>query len=235
MQVPGNRAGCRGSQRIAPSVTLHRSDYWENRLRGHFNEKGVGDIGVSRSYNKWLYAVRRQLFRRMTHRIPLIPEQTKVLDIGSGTGFYIGEWLAWGAQSVAGVDITETAVERLRLAYPGCSFIRADIGDAGAILAPAATLDVVSAFDVMFHVVDDRRYRQAIENVAALLKPGGYFIYSDNLVSDEVRMSHYVSRTEEHILGTLAAAGLKVRHRLPVFALMNDPVRTSSRMLRRWF
>ena len=216
-------------------MTIHRAGYWEDRLRGHFNEQGVGDIGLSRSYNKWLYAVRRRVFRRMASRLPVMPEQAKVLDIGSGTGFYIREWLAWGAQSVRGIDITDTAVERLKVDYPDCSFIRADIGEADPQFAPPASQDVVSAFDVMFHIVEDAHYRQAIENVAGLLKPGGYFVYSDNLVSDEVRMPHYVSRTEEHIVDTLGEAGMVVRHRLPVFALMNDPVRTSSRILRRWF
>src|SRR5437867_6759249 len=56
-----------------------------------------------------------------------------------------------------------------------------DISDA---LLPSAReeYDFVSAFDVLFHIVEEERYEQAIRNVHALLRPGGLFLFSALLV-----------------------------------------------------
>jgi len=76
--------------------------YWENRLAVNFNPKGVGDIGLSESYNEFLYRIRASDFRQTIKDIPLNMVSIDVLDIGSGTGFYINQWLKAGV--VIGFD-----------------------------------------------------------------------------------------------------------------------------------
>lgn len=209
--------------------------YWENRLRARYDEQGVGDIGMSRAYNSHLYSVRRHVFRRCVRRLAVEPSKAKVLDVGSGTGVYVDEWLKWGAGEVTGLDITETAVDALRSVFPRCRFIQADIGEPSLPAEIQNGYDVVSAFDVLFHIVDDERYEQALQNVRYALRPGGWFLYSDNLVPLEARLAHYVSRSETSILDALQRNGFEVLKRMPMFVLMNDPVRTESRLLRRWY
>lgn len=209
--------------------------YWEERLRAHGDERGVGDIGLSSSYNTWLYEVRRHVFRRLLRHLPLTPGDARVLDIGSGTGVYVKEWRRWGAGEVTGSDITQIVIDRLSGLFPANRFLKLDIGGAELGELRPASYDVVSAFDVLFHIVDDDRYQQAVRNISSLVAPGGWFIYSDNLVRRGSRISHFVSREEEAILETLAANGFVVRKRVPMFVLMNDPVRTASPLLRRWF
>jgi SAM-dependent methyltransferase len=209
--------------------------YWENRLRARYDERGVGDIGMSRTYNSCLYFVRRRVFRRCVNRLPIEPSKIRVLDVGTGTGVYVEEWHRWGAAQVTGLDITERAVDRLRLAFPQSRFIQADIGEPSLPAEMQNGYDVVSAFDVLFHIVDDERYQQALENVRNALRPGGWFLYSDNLVPLEARVAHYVSRSEASILDALQRSGFEVLRRMPMFVLMNDPVRTKSRVLRRWY
>jgi SAM-dependent methyltransferase len=209
--------------------------YWENRLRASYDERGVGDIGMSRAYNSYLYSIRRRVFRRCVRDIPIDPSSASVLDIGSGTGVYIDEWRRWGAANVTGVDITPTAVERLRAAFPAFKFIKADIGEASMPPEINSGYNVVSAFDVLFHIVDDERYQQALKNIFQALSPRGWFLYSENLVPHESRLAHYVSRNESTILDSLRQNGFEVVSRAPVFVFMNDPVRTRSRVLRRWY
>ena len=209
--------------------------YWENRLRASYDEKGVGDIGLSRAYNAHLYSVRRRVFRRCVSKLPIDPSTANVLDIGSGTGVYVEEWRRWGASSVTGMDITTTAVERLRARFPEFSFAQNDIGESTQAEEIRSKFDIASAFDVLFHIVDDDRYQQALRNIAGSLKSRGWFLYSENLVPNESRLSHYVSRNESTILGALRTTGFEIVSRMPVFVLMNDPVRTESRLLRRWY
>ncbi|MEO5580210.1 MAG: class I SAM-dependent methyltransferase [Gemmatimonadaceae bacterium] len=209
--------------------------YWEDRLRANYDERGVGDIGLSKAYNTYLYAVRRRIFRRLLRRLPLTPSKTRVLDVGSGTGVYVQEWLRWGAGAVTGCDITQVAVDRLAESFRAARFLRLDIGASVSDELRGERFDVISAFDVLFHIVDDQRYRTSLERIAELVVPGGWFLYSDNLVEHESRISHFVSRTGSDIIGALTASGFIVRRRTPMFVVMNDPVRSRSRLLRRWF
>lgn len=209
--------------------------YWESRLRQRYDQRGVGDIGMSRAYNSRLYDVRRTVFGRAVKRIPGDPRTWKVLDVGSGTGFYLDAWARLGVRSITGLDFTDQATIKLRDAFPSVSILKADIGASSPPPQIESGHDVVSAFDVLFHVVDDQQYRQALSNIARSLKPGGWFIWSENLVPREQRLTHYVSRDESMILGAVEEAGFRVTDRIPAFVLMNDPVRSESRLLRKWY
>lgn len=216
------------------SADIDPKQYWENRLAENFNDRGVGDIGLPESYNRFLYRVRRRVFRRAVKLAGIKAEQAKVLDVGSGTGFYIGNWLGVGVLDLSGSDITQVAVDQLSQKYTTVPFRQVDIGET-AVPWPTATFDCISSFDVLFHIVDDNRFTIAIQNIASLLKPKGVFLYSDNLVREAFNVRHQVGRTEAMILQALNAAGLTVEHRIPMFVLMNDPVRSRSRLLRKVF
>jgi SAM-dependent methyltransferase len=211
------------------------SAYWEDRLRANYDDRGVGDIGLPRAYNHYLYEVRRRVFRRLLRRLPLEPADARVLDVGSGTGAYVREWQRWGAKDVTGCDIAQTAVSRLAQQFPRARFACCDIGEPALSWSVGERYDVVSAFDVLFHIVDDDRYEQAIKNIASLITPSGWFVYSDNLVSHQARIEHFVSRGETAILGALRRNGFQIRRRVPMFVLMNDPVRSRNPFLQRWF
>jgi SAM-dependent methyltransferase len=215
-------------------AAIDPKQYWEDRLAENFNDRGVGDIGLPESYNRFLYNVRRRVFRRAVRLAGIDPAKSKVLDVGSGTGFYIRNWLDSGVCDLSGSDLTQIAVDQLSDKYANVPFRQLDIGDA-VIPWPSATFDCISSFDVLFHIVEDTRFTAAIQNIASLLKPGGVFLYSDNLVGEAFNARHQVGRTEDSILQTLKHAGLNVEHRIPMFVLMNDPVRSRSRLLRKAF
>lgn len=91
------------------------------------------------------------------------------------------------------------------------------------------TFDVVTAFDVLFHIVDDDAYQHALSNISCLLEPGGYFIFSENcLHTKALRSIHQVSRPIQEISNMLKGAGFRLVKRVPMFVLMNTPVDTSS-------
>lgn len=213
-------------------------DYWERRLRDHFSLEGVGYLRLGRRFNEWMYRVRGEVFDRVVAE-EVRPGQRsleglRVLEVGPGTGFYVARWLARGA-SVTGVDLTDVVVEKLRATYPPGRFIRGDIGLPleQPLAGEGGTFDVVSAFDVLFHIVDDAMYDRALANLAGLLKPGGLFLWSDNFVHQEtVRVTHQVSRSLGEITAALGRAGFDVVRRVPMFVLMNYPADTRSRLAR---
>jgi SAM-dependent methyltransferase len=157
-----------------------------------------------------------------------------VLDVGSGTGFYVDRWKRLGAR-VTGLDLTEVAVHELSRCFPGNRFVRADIGGPlDNVPLRAASFDAVSAFDVLFHIVDDAAYGRAFQNIAALLKPGGWFLWSDNFLRNATeRIAHQASRPLAESVRLVESAGLTVVSRVPMFVLMNYPADARSR-LARW-
>jgi len=205
------------------------SDYWESRLEENFGLHGAGFIGLGREYNNLLYKVRRNVFIRKMKSIDIDFTSLDVLDIGCGTGFYVDLWNRIGARTVTGIDITNIAVRTLKTKYPDRDFYRVDISNQEDIeKLNAKKYDVVSAFDILFHIVDDKNYDAAIKNIHSILKPNGIFVFSDNFIHGPAKRSTYqVSRSLAHIEKTLTENGFKITHRCPMFVLMNTPVDTT--------
>jgi SAM-dependent methyltransferase len=206
--------------------------YWESRLSAGFDPDGVGYIGLGVSFNRWMYRVRRRMFLRAISA-RLDPSTARVLDIGSGTGFYIDRWHELGVSSVTGSDLTAIAVRRLELRYPHDRVLRLDVG--GSDL-PDDRFTHISAMDVLYHVVDDAHYERAFSNLSRLLEPGGLLVFSENFIhADATSTEHQVSRRMDRIESIVAAAGLEQIMRRPLFFLMNAPVDSSSRLHVRWW
>jgi SAM-dependent methyltransferase len=197
--------------------------YWDRRLDRRFSLQGVGLVSVSRGYNRWLYRVRNRVFHRIVDTLGLEPGRAKVLDVGVGVGFYTRRWLELGVELV-GVDIADSAVRRLRLRYPEVRFERLDISDDVTGVGGADGFDVVDAFDVLFHIVDDERYRDAIENIYGLLRPGGWLVFTDVCSRRRSQPSkHYVRRSLTEVEDVLRETGFELVWRQPAFVLMNYP------------
>ena len=207
---------------------LEPGDYWEERLRERPGLEGVGVSGLGPGFNRWAYRIRAVNFGRAL-REPLRERPARrVLDIGSGTGFWIDRWTELGAAEVVGSDLTEVVVERLAASRPGLDVRRLDIGSPGALaeagLEPAS-FDYVSAIDVLFHLLDGQAYRRAFANVAALLREGGMFVFSEDMArgSGVRRRRIKVTRSAGRTRRTWEAAGLEERYRSRLFVLMNFP------------
>jgi hypothetical protein len=81
--------------------------------------------------------------------------------------------------------------------------------------------------------VDDAAYARALGNIAALLKPGGWFLWSDNFLRHAAeRVTHQASRPLAESVRLVEAAGFEIVERVPLFVLMNYPADTTSRVAR---
>jgi len=205
--------------------------YWDERLATHPGLTGVGYIGLGKQYNAWLYRIKKAVFRRRVRSQGMDFARSTVLDVGSGTGFFIEQWKALGVQKVVGVDLADTSVANLRRRFPDTEFHQMDIGSDVEGRWQGA-FDAVSSFDVLYHIVDDERYVTALRNIYSFLRPGGLFIWSDNFVHGGTpRATTQVSRSLEEIEAILARTGFQIVERRPLFYLMNTPVDSHNPLL----
>jgi SAM-dependent methyltransferase len=205
--------------------------YWSNRLEQTFSLEGVGYLGLGEEYNRWMYAVRRSVFRSAVRGL-IDPPRGRILDVGSGTGFYVKLWRELGARDVTGSDLTAVAVEQLTRRFPEASFRVLDLTQ--PLAADQERFDAISAMDVLFHIVDDDGYARAIDNLGRMLAPGGILVFTENLPHGRTdRGEHQTSRSLESVSSLLAHAGLAIELRRPVFVLMNTPVDSDSTLLER--
>jgi len=215
--------------------TFDAKEYWEKRLQGNYDLHGVGLIEWGEQFNRWLYRIRRHGFLKTMRRERSDWANATVLDIGSGTGFYLGCWRELEAARVHGMDLTDVAVQQLQETFPDMDIHCGDIGES-PIEGMHHQFDAISCMDVLFHIVDDAKYQQAFKNIADMLKDGGLFVFSDSwLKGDNERGVHIVHRSRALASTLITQAGLEVVDVHPMFILMNAPVDSKNPILKFWW
>lgn len=198
-------------------------EYWEARLSKKLDLTTVGDIGLGQ-YNLWLYKARYRALRQALKRGRVETQGKAVAEVGVGSGAFIPFWEKCGASTLVGVDITHASVEALSWQYPNHRFFQADV--TGSLpTGQDGQYDIVTAFDVLFHIVDDAAFQRAIANLGKLAKAGGWVIISDGFGSRPYGPFHHeYHRSHEHYARELEAAGLRPVFTDPIFYLMNTPI-----------
>lgn len=133
-----------------------------------------------------------------------------VLDAGCGWGVTLAALEARGYRSI-GLDISRSALEQLD--RPERHLVEADLSQ--RLEPPLAPSDVVLALDVIEHLDDDRG---AVNNLAAMVRPGGILILSvpalPQLFSEfDAVQGHRRRYTPETLRAAFADSGLALeRH-----------------------
>ncbi|HEX7118977.1 MAG TPA: class I SAM-dependent methyltransferase, partial [Longimicrobiales bacterium] len=190
-------------------------------------------IGYGERYNRYLYRAKVRALRTAVEAHGIEVRGRAVLDLGPGIGF----WLRWfesnGATRIAGLEIAEPAVARLRSAFPDAVIGHGSISDPWPF---DERFDLITAFDVFYHIVDDDAFRSALVEVSKHLAPGGAFVVTDRMGHAEVCPARHVRfRTNSAYRDALADCGLRVEGVYPVYRLLNGAL-ADSRLIRgsRW-
>lgn len=135
-----------------------------------------------------------------------------------------------GYKDVTGIDITEIEVKKLKENFPQYKIIQKGISD-DSKLNDFCNFDIITCFDVLFHIVDNNKYRSALENINNYLKPEGYLILSENYVFKKKDRTHIIDRKAREIESLLSSSGFKILEEIPVFFSLNPPMRSGNKLL----
>jgi SAM-dependent methyltransferase len=159
--------------------------------------------------------------------------QATVLDVGSGTGFWVDVWKSLGPKTVTASDVTQCAANQLRQRHPEIRVVRLDISSHDATQTLGTHYEIISAMDVLFHITCDEDFATAIANLSRLLRPRGFLVFSDNMLQRErPATATQANRTLETVQKHLSRNGLQIIRRAPMFFMMNAPIDVSSDAVR---
>jgi ubiquinone/menaquinone biosynthesis C-methylase UbiE len=146
-----------------------------------------------------------------------LPAQPRCLEIGCGQGAVTRLLVEhFEAQAVAtDFDPEQVAVAQERLADLD-EWVEFRVVDARAMPFDDAHFDGVFSFVVLHHIVDG--WREVVAETARMLKPGGWFVFTDLVVSPRAgrlvrRLLPRLDQLEEKVLhACLAENGLHLEH-----------------------
>jgi 2-polyprenyl-3-methyl-5-hydroxy-6-metoxy-1,4-benzoquinol methylase len=138
--------------------------------------QGVNDDpwGLSwRGFERCRYDQTLQILDDAIARLPKSRSELGILDVGCSSGFFTRLLPGLGGQ-VAGIDLSETAVQRARLRHPNIHFKQGSVFDCAGNLE---TYDVVVCLEVIYYVEPSRQddFLAAIDRI---LTPGGILLIS---------------------------------------------------------
>jgi SAM-dependent methyltransferase len=200
-------------------------EYWQQRLSSQkLSIASIGYIGLGLEYNTWLYRKRFLSLTQGLQRLNIDITGKSLLDIGIGSGAYIPFWQKHGIASLTGLDITTISVNTLQQLYPNYKFFQGDV----TVDIPhfdEDAFDIVTAFDILFHIVDDNGFSNSISNLTKLIKPGGWLLISDSFCSKPWGpIYHEYHRSYEIYQSELEKNLLKIVHLEPIFYTMMTPL-----------
>jgi 2-polyprenyl-3-methyl-5-hydroxy-6-metoxy-1,4-benzoquinol methylase len=199
-------------------TAINLQKYWDDRLSSNLNLRGTGHRAFNLQYNEYLYQAQADCLTKLLDKWDINLANKKLLDIGSGTGYYIDYYKKRNASGVSGLDLSKTSVDYLKSKYPEFNFHVEDIS--GPSLEYLGTFDFISAISVIYHVIDNRKFSQTLINLSVLCKPGGYL-----LISDAFTKSWSLSAQHAHLRSLeeyqLSKYNYKVIDISPIYYLLN--------------
>jgi 2-polyprenyl-3-methyl-5-hydroxy-6-metoxy-1,4-benzoquinol methylase len=195
---------------------LHKAD------RGRLS--AVGYVGMGEGFNLAAYRLRRAAVARALNRAG--GEVNEVLEGAVGVGAYAPLWAQRGVRRWTGVDISPLATKDLAEKYPEHEFLAADLtaADWGRALQDRK-FDLVTAIDVLYHIIDDAAFARTLGGLAARVREGGLLLVSDVFCEPARQTAPHVKRRSLcDYEAALRGRGLEMVAREPVFAVLGDPV-----------
>ena len=124
------------------------------------------------------------MFRLLPHEFRQTLDQRRILEIGCGSGFWLRQFIEWGAQpdNLTGVDLLQDRIDQaLGLCAPG---VHLTCQDASALSFEDAQFDLVLQATAFTSMLNPAMRAAVAAEMLRTLKSGGYVLWYDFFVSN---------------------------------------------------
>jgi SAM-dependent methyltransferase len=175
-----------------------------------FDLAASGYPKLALTFNTWLYRNFSRALINLLRDCGIEIRGARVLELACGSGYFTESFRRMEPAALTGVDLAPESVERLSEWHKSYTFVEADITDPGLDL-PGKPFDFASAFNVVFHILDDKKFKQAIINMGRHLDKGGWAIINDSLPPTSTGpRGHVRFRSLDMFEEALMEAGLEI-------------------------
>ncbi len=157
--------------------------YWSDRLNKYGSSlQGPGDEGYSHEKNLDAYSVAAEELLAQMQKRGVHLESAKILEIGSGNGFYSEFFLKKGILNFKSLDITDVMFETIKNNVS--SIIKNNNADFSLQKIDITTqkisgqYDLVLFIDVIEHIVIKEKLAFALNNIHSIIAPDGMLFLS---------------------------------------------------------
>jgi SAM-dependent methyltransferase len=192
-------------------------------------ERQVYDRMAELDQSHWWYLARRKVLAALIARVVRPRPNSRILEIGCGTGHNFPMLDAFGQVEAIEVDPAARAMAERRL---GRMIGSAPLPELAGV--PDQGFDMVGSFDVIEHIEDDRA---ALAGIARCLRPGGKFVMTvpahQWLWSEHDRVNHHHRRYSKRELEALFAASPLKLERIGYLNSLLFPIAVAARLAGR--
>jgi len=126
----------------------------------------------------------RQLLTLLQRHGFALLDAYKILEIGCGTGYWLREFIKWGArpENIAGVDLLSDRVTEAKKLCPEA--VQVQCGSAAELAFPNDTFDLVLQSTVFTSVLDASMKQQMASEMLRVVKSDGLILWYDYRVNN---------------------------------------------------
>jgi SAM-dependent methyltransferase len=173
--------------RPSPVPTAGSSQIEEARIRAAYAKRQKDDARYSYFSMGHLFMMQEREQRLLTvlKRNDLEPLHIKkILEVGCGTGYWLREFIKWGArpENITGIDLLANRVAEARYLCPEA--VRIMCGNAAELAFPDATFDLVVQSTVFTSVLDALMRQQMASEMLRVVKDDGFILWYDYHVNN---------------------------------------------------
>lgn len=128
--------------------------------------------------------LQREIVRLLRHSQHSHLERARVLDVGCGRGFWLRQFIQWGARpnNLFGIDLLQERVRDGKQLCPEGTTLQ--WGDASELEFEDNSFDLILQFTVFTSILDPGMKKNVASEMHRVLKPGGAILWYDYFVSN---------------------------------------------------
>jgi 2-polyprenyl-3-methyl-5-hydroxy-6-metoxy-1,4-benzoquinol methylase len=183
------------------------TEYWTERFR-RYGHTGDSDSTIYRyDQPQRLRAIERAL---SAAKIALSSD-TRVLDVGCGSGDVISLFVGQGVHELTGLDLSEEVIGYVQSRFAGLPInLTLQVKAVESAELPRGIFDVATSINVLQHITEEAAFWRAVENIVGAVKAGGHVLimeFSPFCRQSTGAASHLMMRTRGEYITAFESMG----------------------------